>query len=303
MCKNLILGYVTAYLSLAMVCQTVAQPMHWSSNLKISPGFLGPNALPVPPMYSALNINKIETELALAAHFSNGDNTQNIFTRVYWPIADGTVALNLYVVPLETYQLSQNIIAERKLPSSKQKGIAGGDIYFSTIIQVFKDLKHLPDVTMSMNCRTASGTNLINGRYADTPGYWFDATMGRSVYNSNEGFLNEIRLAFMAGFYAWQTYRSNPQNDALLYGFRSDFKIKGIRLYQTVSGYRGRLDNHRDDPIVYRFFIEREFENNKIKLNFQKGIHDFGYSTIMISWSYMLDGNKVKTLPLFQKKV
>ena len=52
---------------------------HWSRYIVISPGFMGPNALPVPEIKKGIIENRIEFELSQQNHFSKHDKTFNLF--------------------------------------------------------------------------------------------------------------------------------------------------------------------------------------------------------------------------------
>ena len=60
---------------------------HWSKYLIVSPGYFGPNALPVPDVKQGLIGDFFHGELSLVNHFSKRDNTNNLYTNFYIPFA------------------------------------------------------------------------------------------------------------------------------------------------------------------------------------------------------------------------
>ena len=60
---------------------------NWRMWLTISPGYLGPNALPVPEVKNGLIKADGEIKLSTDFHFKKGDNTQNLSGYVMVPFA------------------------------------------------------------------------------------------------------------------------------------------------------------------------------------------------------------------------
>lgn len=258
----------------------------WYQYLKMTPEYLGPNALPVPEIQKGFVGNKATLELAADGHFSKGDKTQNFFTKLYYPLVPKIVAIEGYVVPIEHYAydtITRDIRASRDRDG---KGIAGGDIYFGTIVQLVKD-KKFPDMALRLSMRTASGTKVSAARYTDAPGYFFDLSLGKeSVSEKNE--LRKFRWYLMIGFYSWQTNSGDyRQDDAFLYGAGADFTFSKVTLSPCMGGYFGYINNH-DRPVVARFGISRNSGKNIFGLRFQKGISDFPYTTAEIFFRYTL---------------
>lgn len=161
---------------------------HWSRYIVISPGFMGPNALPVPEIKKGIVENNIEFELSQQNHFSKHDKTFKL----------------------------------------EGKGFAVGDLYFSTIIQLLKNYKNLPDIALRLACRTASGGKFTAARFTDTPEYFFDVSFGKKILKNLKQIEN-VNIFGMAGFYSWQTYSVNHrQNDAFLFGFGADINTKNF---------------------------------------------------------------------------
>jgi len=54
---------------------------HWVDFIEIAPGYMGPNALPVPEVSKGIIDNELRAEVGIQAHFGDGDDTQNLFTQ------------------------------------------------------------------------------------------------------------------------------------------------------------------------------------------------------------------------------
>ncbi len=253
----------------------------WRSFVTISPGYLGPNALPVPDVKKGFVEEKKAIELGSDFHFRTGDNTQNLFAKLYYPFAENKIAIEVYGVFLEHYSMSDEIRDERKARDEDGEGLAVGDLYFSTLIQLFRD-KKFPNTLLRMAAKTASGGRLDAARYADSPGYFFDLSFSRTYSNIEKG-LSWTPFASI-GFYSWQTNDDmNLQNDALMYAVGFDWNKNNWTISNSLSGYVG-YKNEKDKPMVYTFDINKQLKNNGIRLQFIQGVNDWEYSTIKLSY-------------------
>lgn len=252
----------------------------WRTFLTISPGFLGPNALPVPEMKKGVLSAKKELELGTGLHFMNGDNTQDVSGRFYYPFADAKIAIEIHGVMLERYAMSDAIRDQRTARDKDGRGMAIGDLYFSTLLQLFKDRK-FPDTVLRMACKTASGGRLDAARYADSPGYYIDLNFSKKMGAANRNIQWEPFA--MLGFYSWQTNDDmNLQNDALLYGAGIDAQFKQFSVSNSLSGYHG-YKNDGDRPMVYTFDFQKEIEHCTFRFQYLHGLHDWMYRTVKLS--------------------
>ena len=256
---------------------------HWSQYMKLAPAYMGPNALPVPEIKNPLMSMNPGVSIAYENHFSKGDKTNNAYAEIFLPLFSDKVGLNLNIVPLEHYRMDE---ATRDLRISRDfdgEGYASGDLYIATYIKILQDKQSLPDMLLTINLRTASGNNLNAARYTDTPGYWFDLSMGKE-FKLNSSKIKSITQYGMIGFYVWQTNIINYyQNDALLYGIGNDILFKKIEICNSIGGYRGYLGNG-DRPMVYRLAIRSKFESIfNYELRYQQGINDFQYSSFRLA--------------------
>lgn len=252
----------------------------WRSFMHITPGYLGPNAMPVPEMKKGVVFPGSNLEVSFDFHFMKGDPTQDIFAKYYRSFAGDKIAIELYGVLGEHYAFSQEIRDKRVSRDFDGKGTTNGDLYFSTLIQVVKGRK-FPDTMLRMTGRTASGNQLEGARYSDSPGYFFDLSFSREFAGRNE------KMKFLpyasGGFFSWQTNDDmNLQNDAYMYGIGADLKWSRWTVSNSLSGYSG-YKNENDRPMVYTFDINHTFKNKIIRLQYLYGIRDWLYQTIKVS--------------------
>ena len=257
----------------------------WLNYLKFSPEFMGPNALPVPEILNGKVESIATVELGAVGNFSKGDKTQNLFTKIYYPVVPRLIAIEGYVVPIEHFKMDTITRDERFARIQSGEGTAGGDIYFGTIIQLVRD-KKFPDVTFRMSLRTASGTNVSAARYTDAPGYFFYLSMGKDF--KIKSIFKTIRTFWMVGFYSFQTNNSDfRQDDAFLYGAGVDFSSEKVMLTAAMGGYFGYINNH-DRPIVARLNLLKKGWNFNYGVYFQTGINDYQYRSIKLSLIYKM---------------
>jgi hypothetical protein len=258
----------------------------WRNWMIISPGYFGPNAMPVPDVKRGFNSEKTEIEITASNHFHSDDPTEDISGRLYIPFLNGKIAVEVYGVILEHYAYTEEIRDERFSRDKDGKGTAVGDLYFSTLIQLVKD-RQFPNTLFRFVAKTASGSNLEAARYADTPGYFFDLSFSKD-------FGNKENLVFrpytMLGFYSWQTNDElNLQNDALLYGIGTDFEKNNWRFVSAWSGYYGYKDNG-DRPMQLNFELRKDYEETAFRIQYQYGLNDWMYKTLRFSFIWKLRG-------------
>jgi len=252
----------------------------WRNYMRITPGYLGPNALPVPDVKKGVVPLGANLEMGFDYHFKEGDPTQDIFARYYRSFAEGKIALELYGVIAEHYAMSDFIRDERISRDFDGKGFANGDLYFSTLIQIVKGRK-FPDTMFLMAGRTASGNQLEGARYTDSPGYFFDFSFSKNYAGKNEKITWVPYTSF--GFYSWQTNDElNLQNDAFMYGLGTDFKCAHWSISNSISGYSGYKKEH-DKPMVYTFDLNHQMKNKTIRIQYLHGLRDWTYRTVKLS--------------------
>lgn len=257
---------------------------HYSRYMTFSPAYFGPNALPVPEFHTGEIFNTSYLRIAVESHLSSGDNTFNVLAKAFFPFAKDKIAIEIYGVPLEYYQMDTITRDERAALNYDSRGWANGDLYFGTIIQILKNKSILPDMTLSMYCRTASGNNIKNARYTDTPGYFFDMAFGKDIILAGKDWI--IRPFGLVGLYVWQTNKPYlVQNDAFMYALGSILKFKDLEISQSWGGYSGYMDKG-DKPMVIRTSISNNQDRIGYKFQFQQGLQDFNYTTFSLGLQY-----------------
>lgn len=251
----------------------------WRNWMKISPGYLGPNALPVPPVKKGLISDQKEIELTGTSHFHRNDPTQDISGRLYIPFANNRIAVEIYGVIQERFAFSEKIRNERIARIEDGNGYAVGDFYFSTLIQILKD-KKFPNTLFRFATKTASGNKLEGARHTDSPGYFFDLSFSKEVGNNEAGVFRPFGLF---GFYSWQTNDElNLQNDAHMYALGFDIEKNKWLLSGSWAGYSG-YKNERDRPMQLNFDIRKNFNITTLRAQYIHGLRDWEYKTVKLS--------------------
>ena len=267
----------------------------WVDYISISPGGMGPNALPVPSVAKGRVDNELSLELGAQAHFGAGDNTQNLWTYLNVNLAKDIASLVIYAIPQEHFDVSDQTRNKRMLSGEyfEPEGFAKGDVYFGMEIQILKDRPKGPDLLLRAVTKTASGSETGGARFTDSPGYFIDVSAGKDFQLGEEN--KWLRPYANLGFYAWQTYdRKHPQNDAPMYGLGLDLILNKNSFSTSLSGYAGWKDNG-DKPLVYRLEYTRKAKTFNYLAQYQLGFNDFDYTSLKLSIIYHTEN-------LFRKK-
>lgn len=254
----------------------------WRYYLTMSPGYTGPNALPVPesseariPEYPYARVNGY-------AHLSLGDQTVNPYVRFGIPFGN-RVLFEAWYVPIEFYQMDSTTVFIRASLEREGKGYDKGDVYISTGIQIMRAKGWKPDLQLRTAIKTASGEKLDEARHTDAPGYFFDLTSAWDIKMKNG---NIIRPFASVGFYAWQIYHPRYyQNDAVMYSGGMSFQARKHTIKPYLAGYYGWMDNG-DRPLAFRLDYEYKLKNGSIMLQYQYGIHDLYFDSYGIGYKY-----------------
>jgi len=260
-----------------------------------STAWFGPNANPVPEFEDARIPAKTTISLMADYYFGYGDQTKNGYVKVEFPLLPERVSFKIWSTVLETYQVSPELSASRSMLNGNTSGQANGDVYFQTRIRLLKEKKHTPSLIFNSTLKTASGTNSLQRRYFDTPGYYFDLEAGKS-FQTNSKFISEIRAVADAGFMCWETDRVSTQDDAPMYGGKLILGNPTWKLENTLSGYWGWMhtnrnfgSNYGDAPMVYATKFSILSKNIDYFAQYQYGINDFPYQQIRVGVSFTLE--------------
>jgi len=258
---------------------------HWSRYIIRSPGYMGPNALPIPEINKAKVTDYVSINISGEYHKGEGEFAYNPYLRLNIPIAKNKVALDFTYRPFEYYETEELIRFERFGRNKELKGYTNGDLYIGTIVQLFDSTKIPFDATLRIVLKTTTGKDLANARHIDAPAYHFDVNLGKTIFQ-NLYFFDKISLYSMMGLYVWQAdFDNNRQNDAYLYGLRSDFEIKSYMLSIAFSGYSGYM-NLRDRPMAMRYTFEKKMGQVSLNFSYQKGLRDVISNSFRLGMNY-----------------
>jgi hypothetical protein len=157
-----------------------------------------------------------------------------------------------------------------------------GDIYVSTDIMLLTQQKNYIDLALRAALKSASGGMYEYARYYDGPGYFFDATFGRTINFAYDDM--SVKFALSGGFLCWQT-DNGRQNDAVMYGAKTVFNVKKFSLSAEYSGYVG-WENLGDAPIVLRIDAAYKFSNLAINCGYQAGLMDYPFHRARLGLTY-----------------
>jgi len=257
----------------------------WERYIIIMPGYLGPNALPVPAITNG-SIDCINSiGISGNAHFSKEDHTQNISLYANYCLVRNKISFDLFWVPLEHFTMSHRLKEERKVFALKYYDThATGDIHLNARIQLINSSKKNLQAALRIGYCLPSSTGLGVARFSDAPGFYFDVSF-------NKGFMSipGLKWITMLGAYFWEcdnvTVR-HRQEDAFLFGTGLEWNKGSYKIQGYISGYLGYLQNLRDDPIVARIKTEKIIKQKTLFFQLQQGLHDFKYSSAEIGMKF-----------------
>ena len=258
---------------------------HWSDYINVSPGFMGPNALRLPDDNIARTDSFIIAEVGTEFHTGDGDNTFNPYGSISFPLFTKRAMLQIYTMPYEYFKTDTIVRDLRKARHKEAKGWSKGDIYIVTWIQLIENHRNLPDIVLRTALKTASGENLQNARFTDSPAYFFDIAAAKNFKISR---LAYVRPFAAYGIYVYQTnLDNNYQNDCWMYSAGLLLSAKHTKTSASISGYNGYLEI-KDKPIVLRANFAYLFDNSEIRFLMQKGIRDISHFTFRLSYAYKI---------------
>ncbi|MCM1035505.1 MAG: hypothetical protein NC038_05795 [Paludibacter sp.] len=276
--------------------QTALTEAHLSVPTYISPYYFGPNAFPIPDMLDGTVSHDLRIEVS-SSYFKGfaGDRTADIAFKVNIPLFTDRVNLTLWLPAMEWYA---NTLERQRIcrlqDTLAMRGREAGDAYISTDIQVLRQRRYLPDITIRAAVKTASGGGFAKARYYDCPGYWFDATLAKSLLFNKSTFFEELRFAASAGFLCWQT-DNGRQNDAVMYGAMLQLKTRYFLLSEVFGGYAGwenhpahRTDAH-DCPMSLKTTITGYYKHFELLFMYQYGLQDYPFHQFRIGVAYNVD--------------
>lgn len=264
-----------------------------AQSVKYSPAWFGPNALPVPEFNDARIPSNTTIQLMGDYYFGKGDVTKNAYFKIELPLLPNFVSFKIWTSMFERYKVTEELSNERQM-SGNMAGKANGDFYVQTRISLLNEKKSFPAIILNSTLKTASGTNFKARRYFDTPGYYFDLEIGKSIAINNTA-INEIRFVGNIGFLCWETTNST-QNDAPMYGAKIITGNKKWQWENTLSGYYGWMHtNHNyssdygDAPLVLATKLSLKLHKIDYFTQYQYGIKDYPYHQLRVGVSVEIE--------------
>lgn len=245
----------------------------------VASAFFGPNAFPVPDMQDGLTSSMLRVETAADGYFGfDKSRTADFFARLQTPLFTRWANLSVWMPVYEWYSQYDG------------KGSGAGDVYISTDVQVLHnewfhspDARFIPQMTVRLGMKTASGGQYERRRHFDSPGYFFDAAIGQSVSIRSV----ELRFAGSAGFLCWQTTEAR-QNDAVMYGLQAQLKSPFFSVKAEWSGYVG-WERYGDAPMVISLRAAGHTNGFEPFVQYQYGIRDYPFHQVRVGLAYNMD--------------
>jgi len=261
---------------LLLACASVAYAFEPTG---VAPAFYGPNALPIIDMSDGLTSSRLRVELAADGYFGyNGDKTADIFARVRVPLFTRWTNLSVWMPVYEWYSQADGT------------GNGAGDVYLSTDVQVLHNewfkgekAKYIPQMTVRLGVKTASGEQSARKRYFDSPGYFFDLSMGQTIPAGQVS----LRLAGSVGFLCWQTDKTR-QNDAVMYGLQAQLDHAFFSAHMEWGGYVG-WERYGDAPMSLKVRVAGHIKGFDPFVQYQWGIKDYPFHQIRVGLAYNID--------------
>ena len=245
----------------------------------IAPGLFGPNALPVIDLNDGQTYEQLRVELAADGYFGfKGDKTADLFARVHAPLFTRWANLSIWMPIYEWYNQYDG------------KGSGAGDVYISTEVQVLhhswlktEKAKYIPQMVIRLGMKTASGGQYERKRHFDSPGYFFDLSIGQTFPIGKVS----VRLAGSAGFLCWQTTEGR-QNDAVMYGVQAQLLHEYFSVQATWGGYVG-WERYGDAPMSIKCRAAGRIKGFEPYVQYQYGIKDFPFHQVRVGLVYNID--------------
>jgi len=242
----------------------------------IAPAYFGPNALPVIDMLDGLTRRELSVELAGEGYIGfTQNNTVDIFARARVPLFTRWANLCIWMPVYGWYDQYDG------------KGSGAGDVYLSTEVQILHNewfktdkAKYIPQMTLRLGMKTASGEQFERRRHFDCPGYFFDVAIGQTIPMNQVS----LRLAGSAGFLCWQTDNAR-QNDAVMYGLQAQLRHEYCSIQATWGGYVG-WERHGDAPMTIKVRAAGHVKGFEPYVQYQYGIKDYPFHQIRVGLAY-----------------
>ena len=235
-------------------------------------------------MLDGLTSNELQVELAADGYFGYDNSwTADVFARISAPLFTRWANLSVWMPIYEWYSQEDGT------------GSGAGDVYISTNVQIlhnawFKtnNAKYIPQMTIRLGMKTASGEQFSRRRHYDSPGYFFDLAMGQSIPIKDL----DLRLAGSIGFLCWQTSDAR-QNDAVMYGLLAKLSHRYFSAQAEWGGYVG-WERYGDAPMVIKLRAAAKIKGFEPFVQYQYGIKDYPFHQLRVGLAYNFVFKKLK---------
>lgn len=280
--------------SLLSVCALSAQTVSYS------PRWFGPHASP-PPRVAPTDIPehpRFTTE-GIVSLGQRQHRSATAFLDFELPLVASAASLRVYGYTFEAYDWAQDQSEKRTLHSSRQSGVAFGDLYVQTRLRLLKEQSLWPTLVLNATLKTASPATYEHYRYFDTPGYFFLLEFQKQLLRPHSAQYPSLALSGYLGFLCWETSGS-LQNDAPTYqlSLLSDWRRWQCSL--GLQGYHGWLEHKYgtdfgDTPLLTHLSVHYRLSPSfTLQARWEKGWHDYPYNNIGLGLTYRLPWNSAR---------
>lgn len=273
------------------------QPVNLHTKTHIAAGYFGPNALPVIDMLDGRVDSTLRVEVAADYFYGNyGDHTVSLYTKLKIPVFTRRVNVCAWWNVYEWYwnttrkQIASNVSTDWPL-----NGNAVGDIFVTTDVQCLYERRWWPDIACRAGIKTAPSSDYEKGRYFDSPAYFLDGNIGKTLVRGDR-FFRSLRIAGNVGFLCWQT-ETGRQNDAVSYGAQIRLDTRLFYLTATYGGYSG-WERDGDRPMTIKahmgWLAPYTDKNGKLTMfepyaEYQYGFRDYPYQQVRLGLACSFD--------------
>lgn len=263
------------------------QSSAWEHYIIKTPGFMGPNALPIPYLRD-FDYESIQIRILSETHFSNSEYTLNPYVDISLPFSR-LFRMNLVYRPVEYYFHQAFIRDERKARNEDLTGFSSGDLYINSTVLILNQKKHKLDLDFGASFKTATGKNLANARHTNSMAYTFDITARKQILNLNSTTLSAL---INAGLFVWQTGVAQ-QNDALTFGAAAFFKVNTSEFTLAYQMYKGWFGTG-DFPQVLRVDFNKNILNHgALNLGYTFGIQNHILNQIRLGYVFKFSAERL----------
>jgi len=188
------------------------------------------------------------------------------------------VNLSLWMPVVEFWKYDASVREARRILSdpAEDPGMGSGDVYVSLDIQLLTETERRPALMLRSVLKTASANCFGYARDYDSPGYFFDATVGKGW--------GPFRLSATTGFLCWQT-GTGRQNDAIQYGLGAFYDGSVVNLSAQWGGYFG-WERLGDAPMSVRLRLGFDAGRFEPYLQAQQGLHDYPFTQVRLGCAW-----------------